>query len=63
MAAFSTTTEAESRCRQMVAAGTWVNAHVARNVTGHIVARFQRFMSPSAPGEGAWVETTDNATT
>jgi hypothetical protein len=44
-----------------MAANVWVVAHSARNVNGQIVARFQRFMSPSAPGNGAWIESTDDS--
>ncbi len=49
--------DAEARCRAQVAAGVWVQAHSARDVDGTIVARFQRYMGPSAPDAGAWATT------
>ncbi len=42
---------------------TWVNAHVAKNVDGNTIVRYQRFMSPTNPGYGTWVESrADDAT-
>jgi hypothetical protein len=61
VASFSTMSACETRCKAQIAAKVWVNAHSARNITGQIVARFQRYMSPSAPGNGAWIETTDDS--
>jgi hypothetical protein len=61
MANFSTMTASETRCKAQVAAKVWVVAHSARNKSGQIIARFQRYMSPSAPGNGAWIETTDDS--
>ncbi len=61
MASFATLTAAENRCTAQIAAKVWVNAHSARNQSGQIIARFQRYMSPSAPGNGAWIETTDDS--
>ena len=61
MAAFLTMAAAGLRCRAQVAARVWVVAHPARNFNGTIIARFQRFMSPSAPGNGGWTETGDDS--
>jgi hypothetical protein len=61
MAAFATMTASETRCKAQIVAKVWVHAHSARNQTGQIIARFQRYMSPSAPGEGAWLETADDS--
>ena len=61
MATFTTMADLEIRCKAQMAANVWVVAHSARNVNGQIVARFQRFMSPSAPGNGAWIESTDDS--
>jgi hypothetical protein len=62
MAAFATMTAAEDRARALVADGTWINAHVARTVTGTICVRVQRKMSPTHPDYGGWTEITDDAT-
>ena len=61
MSTFLTTTASETHCKAQIAAKVWVNAHAGRNASGHIVARFQRYMSPAAPGNGAWIETTDDS--
>ncbi len=61
MATFTTITDAEARCRSQITAKVWVNAHAGRNVSGQIIARFQRYMSPTNPGHGAWIETIDDA--
>lgn len=63
MAAFSTLAAAEARAKAKVADGTWVNAHSGVTVDGTIGVRVQRFMSPTNPAYGAWVEITDDATT
>jgi hypothetical protein len=42
---------------------TFVNAHAARDKDGHVIVRFQRYMSPAAPGEGAWITSRDDAAT
>ncbi len=57
MASFTTHTQVEDRCKAQIVAKVWVVAHYARSVTGAIVARFIRYMSPTNPGHGAWVET------
>ena len=62
MAAFATLTAAEQRAYLKVADKTWINAHAERLSTGAIAVRVQRKMSPSAPGNGAWVSITDDAT-
>lgn len=62
MAAFATMDAAEIRAKAKIADGTWVNAHSARTFTGTICVRVQRFMSPTNPAYGAWVEITDDAT-
>ena len=61
MASFSSMTACETRCKSQMVAKVWVVAHAARNNSGQIVARFQRFMSATAPGAGAWVETNDDS--
>jgi hypothetical protein len=61
MATFTAMADSEIRCKAQMVAKVWVNAHSARNVSGQIIARFQRYMSPSAPGEGAWIETSDDS--
>ena len=63
MAAFADMAAAETRAKAKVADGTWVTAHSARTQTGTICVRVQRKMSPASPGNGAWVELTDDATT
>ena len=50
MAAFATLSAAETRCKAHVAAKVWGVAHAARNTTGAIIARFQRYMSPAQRG-------------
>jgi len=60
MASFSDTATAEIRCKAQVAAGTWLTAFVGRNFSGAVICRFQRFMSPTNPDHGAWVETTED---
>ena len=61
MATFASMSACETRCKAQMEAKVWVVAHAARNNSGQIIARFQRYMSPSAQGAGAWVETTDDA--
>jgi hypothetical protein len=63
MAAFGTMAAADARAVAKVADGTWINAHSQRGVTGTIGVRVQRKMSAAAPGNGGWVEITDDATT
>ncbi len=63
MAAFATMAAAETRAAALVADGTWVNAHNMRQNDGTIAVRVQRFMTPTDPDHGAWVEITDDATT
>lgn len=62
MAAFATMAAAEARAVAKVADKTWVMAHSQRTVAGAISVRVQRFMSPTNPAHGAWVEITDDAT-
>lgn len=47
---------AEALCVTRMTAKVWVVAHMAINAAGHTICRFQRFMSPTNPGYGAWVE-------
>ncbi|TKB72529.1 MAG: hypothetical protein E8D46_13035 [Nitrospira sp.] len=61
MAAFATLSASEARCKAQIVAKVWVTAHAGRNATGAIIARFQRYMSPTQRGEGAWIETTDDS--
>lgn len=54
MATFPTMAGCETRCKAQMVAKKWVIAHAARNVSGQIVARFQRYMAPGAnAGAGA----------
>jgi len=62
MAAFATMTAAETRCKEQIVAGTWINAHSQRNETGTISVRVQRKMSPTNPDYGGWTVITDDAT-
>lgn len=62
MAAFATFTACETRAYGKRLDGTWINAFACRQKDGTLAVRVQRKMSPSAPGEGAWVEITDDAT-
>jgi hypothetical protein len=63
MAAFATFAAAEARAVAKVADKTWINAHAERKFDGTLAVRVQRFMSPTNPDYGAWVEITDDATT
>ena len=63
MANFASVAAAEARARTLVGDGTWPNAHSEQTFLGAPAVRFQRFMSPTDPGAGAWVETTDDAVT
>lgn len=40
---------------------TWCDGHEAQDKDGNVIVRFQRFMSPSHPDYGAWVESRDTA--
>jgi hypothetical protein len=62
LASFATMAAAEVRAKAKVADGTWVNAHAARNQSGTICVRVQRYMSPTHPDYGSWVEIVDDAT-
>ena len=62
MAAFADMAAADARAVAKVADGTWVVAHSQRTQAGVIGVRVQRKMSAAAPGNGAWVEITDDAT-
>jgi hypothetical protein len=62
LAGFAT---AEARAYAKVKDKTWVNAHAARDKSGHVIIRFQRFMSSASAAAkqyGAWTETRDDAT-
>jgi hypothetical protein len=61
MSSFATLSAAEARCKSQMAANVWVVAHAARNQSGAIIARFQRYMSPTQRDAGAWIETTDDS--
>jgi len=62
MAAFATFAAAETRAKAKVADKTWVNAHAERTFAGTLAVRVQRFMSPTYPAHGGWVDITDDAT-
>ncbi len=55
--------EAEARARDLVGDGTWPNAHSQRTFVGDPAVRFQRFMTPTEPDAGGWVESTDSGVT
>jgi hypothetical protein len=60
MASFSTMAAAEQRCREQVAAGTWVVAHSERDKNGVVKARYIKYMNAaglSDPARGSWEET------
>lgn len=61
MAAFATLEACETRAKAKMADGTWVVAHAGRTFVGTLCVRVQRFMVPGNPGNGAWVELTDDA--
>jgi len=64
MADFATFTLAEARAVALVKDKTWINAHACRATTGgKFAVRVQRFMSPTHPDYGAWVELTSNSAT
>ena len=62
MAAFADESACETRAKAQMVAGTWINAHFCRLADGTLAVRFQRPMSPTNPGYGAWVTATDDAT-
>lgn len=63
MADFATFAAAETRAYAKVADKTWLNAHACRASTGgKFAVRVQRFLSPTHPDYGEWVEITDDAT-
>lgn len=65
MGAFATFAAAETRAVAKVKDKTWVNAHAARNKSGTLCVRVQRYMAPTSAATkqyGAWVEITDDAT-
>lgn len=59
MAAFASETVAEGTAKSRMAAGTYVQAHVARNAAGAIAIRAQ--MPVTSTGGGNWTEITDDA--
>ncbi|MEE9596077.1 MAG: hypothetical protein V3V96_04810 [Acidiferrobacterales bacterium] len=56
---FQSIEEAEARAREKQEDGTWVVAHSEQTNLGAPAVRAQRFMSPTDPGAGEWVELTD----
>ncbi len=58
MAAFSTEVAAEGLAKSRMAAGTYIEAHVARTTTGAICIR--ALMPVTSTGGGGWVEITDD---
>ncbi len=57
---FQTIEEAEARAREKQEDGTWVVAHSEQTVLGAPAVRAQRFMSPTDPGAGGWVDIVDS---
>lgn len=62
MAAFASFAAAETRAYAKVLDLTWINAHAEQSSYGVFAVRVQRKMSAAAPGNGAWVTITDDAT-
>lgn len=60
MANFTSLSQVDARIRTLMATKVWVVGHSARNRLGQIIARFIRYMKPSAPDAGGWVETQDD---
>ena len=57
---------AEEWAKAKIADHTWVNAHMAVNMAGNTIVRFQRPMAPTdatTKGYGAWTESRDDAAT
>lgn len=52
---------AEALVTTRMAAKTWIEGHQAVDVSGHVIVRFIRPMSPTNPDYGAWVESRDDA--
>lgn len=68
MANFADTSAGRSAAEDLVitrmAAGTWINGHVAIDKSGHTIVRFQRPMATTdatTRAHGAWVESRDDA--
>jgi hypothetical protein len=58
MAALTTMAQAETLVKTRVANGQWLPGAHSCAINGSPGVRFQRFMSPSAPDAGGWVEST-----
>lgn len=56
-------TIAEALVKTRMDAGTWVVGHWAIDINGNTIVRYQRFMSASAPDEGGWLTSRDDAAT
>jgi hypothetical protein len=57
MAQLTSLAQAEELVRTRMEAGQWIVGHCCK-INGAPGVRFIRPMSPSAPDEGAWVEST-----
>jgi len=55
--------EAQDLIKTRMIAGVWINGHVGVDYSGNVLCRFQRYMSPTNPDYGAWVESRDDAAT
>lgn len=53
--------EAAALCKTRTTAKVWVVAHPAKDINGNVICRFQRFMSPTHPDYGSWVQSRDTA--
>ncbi|HYT58088.1 MAG TPA: hypothetical protein VEQ38_25570 [Verrucomicrobiae bacterium] len=66
MANFPDTEEGKITAANLIktrmASHAWIQGHVGVDFNGHVVVRFQRPMSPTAPSEGGWIESRDDAT-
>lgn len=54
---------AEDLVKTRMAAGTWIEGHMAVDADAHTIVRFIRPMSPTNPDYGAWVTSRDDAAT
>ena len=52
---------AEALCTTRMTSKAWLQGHAAINQAGNTIVRFQRPMSATNPGYGAWTESRDDA--
>lgn len=54
---------AEDLVKTRVAAGTWIQGHMAVNEASNTIVRYQRPATASARDEGGWLTSRDDAAT